>query len=296
MRTPLSNTPFLHLKKILRLPVAAAMSVHAELYARYAFSKTYSPPILIYQMGKVASSTVYASLKETSLKNEILHLHFLSQDLPNHRKTHYNSKISYIPYHIYLGESVRKILLASPDKMCKIISLVRDPIAFTISDIFQNPHFTKENITNKDGTIDTLKVYEHVHNILRQPETFRYQNEWFNNELKRVFSIDVLGEPFPLDTGFQTYKQGNIEALVLRVEDLSTTGKYAISDFLDLDGPVTLKYRNVRDKTKDATNYQWLINNLSLDPVLCKEIYSRGIAKHFYDDEMIGQFISKWAK
>lgn len=272
------------------------MSVHAKILARYAFSKIYSPPILIYQMGKVASSTVYASLKSQSIENVVLHLHFLSQDLPAHRNTHYNSKINSIPYHIYLGESVQKMLLANPDRKCKIISLVRDPIAFTISDIYQNPHFCKENIINKDGTIDTLEVYERIHNILRQPETFRYQNEWFNNELKEVFSIDVLGKPFPIDTGFHTYKHGNTEALVLRAEDLSTTGKYAISDFLELDEPLTLKQRNVRDKSNDGTNYQWLINNLSLDPTLCKEIYSRGIAKHFYNDEMIGQFIRKWTK
>jgi len=39
-----------------------------------------NPPILIYQMGKVGSTTILKSLKNAQIQNPVYHIHFLSSD------------------------------------------------------------------------------------------------------------------------------------------------------------------------------------------------------------------------
>ena len=273
-----------------------AMGLHAYLIANYAFSPFRPPPVLVYQMGKVASSTVCASLKASGLRNSVLHLHFLSRDLPNHIETHKRAGIHNIPYHLMLSKAVREILLRSEDRLCKVITLVRDPIAFVVSDIFQNPKFAKENIERTDGTISVEKVNDYLRRELSEPDAIGYPDGWFDRELKRVFGIDVFAEPFPKDLGFEVYKGKRVEVLLLRVEDLSSKGAEAISRFLGIRRPIDLKQCNVRNSSNDSRQYESLLNTFSIDESMCRAIYSCRLVKHFYSEEMIDLFVSRWTK
>lgn len=273
-----------------------AMSLHARLIANYAFCPFRQPPILVYQMGKVASSTVCSSLKAAGLRNSVLHLHFLSEDLPDHIETHKRAGIHIIPYHLMLSRAVREILHGSENRLCKVITLIRDPIAFVVSDIFQNPKFARQNIEHANGTISVEKVSEYLHYKLSKPDALDYQDGWFDRELKRVFGIDVFASPFPKNIGFEVYKGKRVEVLLLRVEDLSTRGAEAMSQFLGIRRPVDLKQCNVRNDSKDSRQYESLLNSFSIDESLCRAIYSCRLATHFYSEEMINRFVSKWTK
>ena len=273
-----------------------AMDLHARLIASYAFSPFRPPPILVYQMGKVASSTVCSSLKAAGLRNSVLHLHFLSEDLPNHIETHKRAGIHIIPYHLMLSRAVRERLLRPEERSCKVITLIRDPIAFVVSDIFQNPKFAKQNIEHANGTINVEKVIEYLLQKLSEPDALDYQDGWFDRELKRVFSIDVFASPFPKNTGFEIYKSKRVEVLLLRLEDLSTKGVEAMSRFLGIRRLINLKQCNMRNHSKDSRQYESLLNSFSIDESLCRAIYSCRLATHFYSEEMINLFVSRWTK
>jgi len=282
--------------KQIKLLRAVAFTLKAKREATSALSNPDSPPPIIYQMGKVGSSTVYKSLMNTSLSKPILHLHFLSQDLSKHRHTLKQAGVYPPPYHIYLGEATRKLLNRHQDVPIKIISLVRDPIACLISDIFQNPYFAEESILTDTGLIDSQKASRYIDRNLSDPNAFTYIFEWFNRELKTVFGIDVFAEPFSLETGHTVYSKANVEVLVIRLEDLSEKGPKAISDFLGLGDPLILEQSNIRDNSKEKGAYLEVLENLSLSPSLCKEIYSSKFVKNFYSETMISEFILKWAK
>ena len=275
---------------------AVANRLKAKREAKLSFAKIDSPPIIIYQMGKVGSSTVYESLVGASLSNPILHLHFLSRDLSEHRCTMKQAGIYPLPYHIYLGEATRTLLDKHQDFPIKIISLVRDPIAFVISDLFQNPYFADESVQTGTGSIDPQKASNYINRKLSDANTFTYIYEWFNKELKTVFGIDVFAEPFPLETGYAVYSRGNIEALVIRLEDLSKQGPKAISDFLGLRDALILKQSNTRNNSKEKEAYQEVQDNVAISPFLCRKIYSSKFVKHFYNEAMIDKFTSTWAK
>jgi hypothetical protein len=266
----------------------------AEFEARQAFSNPRIPPILVYQMGKVGSQTVYHSLQNARIANPVLHLHFLSEDLPCHIGAHQNSGVQ-IPHHLYLGEAVRNILLNNANLRCKVISLVRDPIAFTLSDLFQNPYFASGDVMLENGSIDAEKARRYFEQELKKPETFEYVDDWFDRELKRVFDIDVYASPFPVNHGYATYKKQNVEVLVIRLEDLSTKGPYVIARFLGMGRPLQLVNTNVRERMGGSSEYLRVLQNVRIDASLCRDIYARRFVQHFYNGSMIEKFMDRWA-
>lgn len=260
---------------------------------RRAFSNPECPPVLIYQMGKVGSSTIYNSLKNANIRNAVLHLHRLS-DL-NRRKKIFR-KLGVSPLIFYSGEFVMKAMHRYPQVPIKIITAVRDPVAVVISGIFQNPYFHDDSIKAADGGLDPQKVVEYLESELRKPSAFRYVYEWFDEELKAVFGIDVFASPFPQEIGYQVYSTDMTDVLLIRAEDLSEKGSEAISSFLNLPDYITILNSNVRSDSGDKDKYQEVMKRIHLSRDLCNEIYSSSFVRHFYSDAMIDKLISKWTK
>src|SRR5690554_4164522 len=100
----------------------------ARRHAHEAFYADDGPPILVYQMAKVGSTTVQKSLQAAGFGHRVLHVHFLSEDLPAKRKDYVRSTQFPPAYHYELSHVVRKQLTRQPRARVKIISLVRDPI------------------------------------------------------------------------------------------------------------------------------------------------------------------------
>lgn len=111
-------------------------------------------PILVFQMGKVGSSSVFESLKYLGLKNPIFHIHYLSPSGIEHVE---RSNSGQTPRHILESRYLRNVLeKGHPGQKWKIVSLVREPITRNISAFFQNidqwyPNFYQRY---KAGTVE----------------------------------------------------------------------------------------------------------------------------------------------
>lgn len=274
------------------------ISIYLQAKARHeawrAFAHQNVPPILVYQMGKVGSSTVYNSLVNRSLPNSVLHIHFLSDSLPEYKNAHERAGVFPAPYHLFLGDALRKMLKIKQDVPVKIISLVRDPVAVVISSLFENTYFNKALCHADSDDIDPKKAIDHLNIYFQDPDCFRYIDEWFDRELKSVFDIDVFTVPFPVEKGYATYCNKSVQALVIRLEDLTEKGPEAIADFLGLDALVDMQLKNVRSEVRQSDSYKSVLKSICLDKDLCREIYSSRFVKHFYSAEMIAGFMSRW--
>jgi len=246
-------------------------------------------------MGKVGSSSVFQSLRNTSCGKSVLSVHFLSPELTEIKKYHKGAGIDPAPYHIYLGEAIRKILKKDTDRSCKIITIVRDPIAIVISDLFQNPYFADESLSQDGVNFSFDKVISYLERKLLDATTFSYIYEWFDRELKRIFDIDVFALPFPKEIGYAFYKKQNTEVLLIRLEDLSRNGPQIIQNFLNLKEPFEIKSSHVRSDLEEGELYSKVKRSIKLDLTLCRNIYSSDFVNHFYSDPMIEQFIAKWS-
>ena len=99
-------------------------------------------PIIVYQMGKVASTTVCETLKNHGFKN-ILHAHSINPALIS-KKKHKEMKRGVNRF--FLHETAGMYIAATGlVHKSKVISLVRDPVARNISAFFQNYQFKHED-------------------------------------------------------------------------------------------------------------------------------------------------------
>jgi hypothetical protein len=271
-----------------------AMRCRARIETGYAFSGIYIPLVFIYQVGKVGSSTIHRSLLDANFPNPILYPHYLTQDLAQYKAMFSEAGMIHLPYHLYLSHYVCGALKKQPDIPCKVISMVRDPVALVISNLFENPEFSQEYLSTDNRIIDSEKAVNYLQRYLAYSYAFDHINDWFDRELKIVFGLDVFAEYFPVDQGYAIYEKGGSQFLIMRLEDLSQKGSQIIARFLDLKSPLELKRANVRSESSLADVYQEVLSKVCLSPVLCEKIYSSRFSQHFYGADMIAKFIARW--
>jgi glucosyl-dolichyl phosphate glucuronosyltransferase len=280
-------------RRLHRYASAIAPKTLARMQVKDAFSPSSADPILVYQMGKVGSTTVLESLERAGLPNPIFHLHALA-DVGRYRDDHLAAGAG-IPYHLELGEAVAAELQHALGKRCRIISLVRDPIAVQVSGLFEVPQFAHDDVRRATDGIDPQKAAERLGASLVEPGALDYVFEWFDREIKKVFGIDVFARPFPKAEGAAVFRGERADLLLLRLEDLDRVGPAAIGEFLGLGKPIKLVAANVRADKPQAQSYSQLKAHLKLDPGPCEAIYSSRFATHFYSDDEIRRFIAKWS-
>ena len=226
-------------------------------------------PLLIYQMGKVGSSSIYYSLK-SNYKGLILHLHS------------FPSKYNYANV-----KRLRNFVVKKKIEQVNIISLVREPIDRNISAFFQNfERYTGTAYAEAKFSIEELLdifLLNFNHN-----DTF----SWFDDNILKNFGLDVFGTPFP-EEGFCSYYGDNFNLLILKVEIEDELKEEIISKFLKLEKFKLSRY-NV-GKVKDyAQTYKKFKDEIILPlyyiDLMCESKY----IKHFYNSKEIEIVREKW--
>ena len=144
--------------------------------------------VLIYQMGKVASSSIYNSLKDK--KNVTYQIHRFDEDYIKEVNDFNKNKSGFSESKIVDERSVRikKLFLKKPSKPIFLISLVRDPIERNVSAFFQN----KNHLAKNYSYANTQDLIELFYNL--------YAHEtpliWFDKEFKKTTGVDVYDFPF----------------------------------------------------------------------------------------------------
>lgn len=247
--------------------------------------------IIIYQMGKVGSTTVYYSLKKQLFLTPVFHVHSLSDDTLREYEKAYRSvgKIPDQMRHLRHGNFLRQKLNASKAIDWKIITLVREPIIRDISIFFQQ-------IDRKfPNGIDTSEII----NILQRhfasfEESTDYACTWFDREIKSNFNIDIYNFVFDKQKGHHIIKEKDKEILMIRLEDLNNCFQLALGEFLALDKPIDLLSKNIAKDKQYKNQYLEVVNDIKIPEGICKLIYSSKYVKHFYSDAMIDNFLHRW--
>lgn len=266
---------------------------------RHDFQKY--PPVLIYQFGKVGSSTVRKSLRQSALPNPIYQVHSLS-DAGIQR---YEAKRQQFPHSRYIAECLaiskslrRKINNLGTDSVpLRIITLTREPIALLISSFFEAQSDRLSKSLDDDNHLVLEEIMKKIRRQLKRfDESSNRVCTWFDRELNATFGIDIFAHPFSPEMGYQIIRQGNIELLLLRLEDLNQCGSQVLAEFLQLDQPLSLISVNQRDKKEFADLYQTLKETIQIPKRICRPIYASQYATHFYSDAERDAFIHRWSE
>lgn len=255
-------------------------------------SRPKANPILIYQMGKVGSSTIYQSLIRARINAPLFHLHLLNNlDAIEEFILKTRQNPAQTLKEINKGRELRNRFLSGEFANLNIITLVRDPVARNVSAFFQNiyeviPDFDANSEVD-EAAIDRLKksfLNDYDHNA---------PLEWFDTQLRDVFDFDVFSREFSKTSGYSIYEESRFKLLILRLENLDMCVRPAMKEFLGLKAFQILD-SNISQQKRVGNTYKKFINNLILPDAYLDKMYNSKFARHFYTPEEIMLFRKRW--
>ncbi|HZQ08709.1 MAG TPA: putative capsular polysaccharide synthesis family protein [Anaerolineae bacterium] len=249
-------------------------------------------PIIVYQFGKVGSSSVYFSLRRLNLGVPLYHLHFLNrldkmatvaQRAPQTADTSLRL--------IETARQIRREMERDPQKRWNLINLVRAPIPRLVSAFFQAVENYFPNVTERyhQGQLQIQELTDYFVNDFREA----WALTWFQGQLQEPFGIDVYATPFDKARGYQIYEHGNIRLLVMRMEDLNRVAPHAMREFLGITDFQLVK-RNVSDAKNNGSVYRDFVNALRLPPLMIEEWNQSQYAQHFYTQQELDASVARW--
>lgn len=215
------------------------------------------PPVFVFQMGKVGSSSVVATVR-AAYAGMVVQAH--GDDTLTARER------SVLKWRRRLGLSIY------------VVCPVRDPISRNVSSFFQNfERMTDGTATSRAWTMRELRRL-FLHNYPHGEVI-----EWFEN-LRASFGIDVLAEEFPIRRKWQTYRRRGVRVLVYRVDLPHDEQLHVLSSFLGL----RLRgwtYVNMTREKEHGGLYDTFLRSVKLPRVyvsimcrsrLCRRFWNRG--------------------
>lgn len=256
------------------------------------------PPLLIYQMSKVGSSSVYDSLRAANINYHIFHIHYLMEKRHRLIEEHHKKRSQKLPAHISISKALTiKVKKQRHEIPWKIITLVRDPVKRYISGCFQRAYLFQHELQDNKGNWSEEKIKHFIEERLYQfDEKTDFDCNWFDEEIKTVFDIDVFDYPFPKEEGYQIIEKNNVELLIFRLEDLNTTFQEAIKRFFGLDRAIPLVQSNIAEDKEYSEVYKNVSKNITIPEEICRKIYGSKLVRHFYNDESREKMVRQWLR
>lgn len=254
----------------------------------FGFPSPIKNPVIVYQMGKVASSSVYDGLRKVK-DIDAFHAHYLlpdniarGQEIAKERgwKKRNESK------RLYLYSK----LFEKPHRTINLVTLVREPIGRNISAYFQNLEIT-------EGSRDAHAVLDTSELIQRFLEHYPHDTPltWFDREFRAVTGIDVYSYPFAHDTGWLVIDKPPFRVLIMRSDLPDQAKETQVNAFL---GTQTFAVRrsNVGQTKAYADAYKHFIASIRVTPEYARRLLNSTYAKHFFGADELESLEARWTR
>ncbi|NOH04658.1 MAG: hypothetical protein HND47_23155 [Chloroflexi bacterium] len=253
-------------------------------------------PIIIFQPGKVGSTSIHTSLERNYQRSglfvPIYHAHILENiDQQIEFVSRVRTSASNTVKKLLKGKDLRRQIDEHPEISWNVISLVRDPVAQKVSALFQ---LIDEYIPDwRQRTSSDLIM--NMQKILVGQEEFEPErlDSWFDKQIKPIWGIDVLAIPFSSEKGYHIYRDKNLNLIIIRLEDLNRVAKRAFQEFLGFR-----EFEIISTNVGAEKPYHSLYEQFKKIPIpvsYLEKAYSTKYVQHFYTDDEIAKFRSRWA-
>lgn len=287
-------------------------NINLTLFKQYMFDLKLSMavnsenPLLIYQPGKVGSSSLLSSIQRTYPLAVQPHrfnaddtFWFESTFWPDY-KGHPLFDSFKSGYKDIYSEYISKL---KQKKKIQIITMVREPLIRDLSAYFQFIRQQYNTIIEapclfEGGEIsllkDSIKYFDYIYdNFLDKCNWFFNEFGWYREEFENNFGINIFEYPFDREAGYGLIKEGNLEILVLKTECLNSL-EHVIGNFLHIPSFQLVK-RN--DSTKKI--YRFLYEDCKKNVVFPKkyvDFYYKNntFMNHFYSEAEQQAFLQQW--
>jgi hypothetical protein len=242
-------------------------------------------PILVYQMGKVGSTTIKHTLDYYAISN--YQIHYLNEKTLDRIEARHLEKDLKVPLHIRRSKDVLEQGLLE-EKPIKVISLVRDPVARNISAFFQNieSYFTKSELQAIDiETLIETFLNEYPHHI---------SINWFEKELQANLDIDVCDIVDDKNQAYFTTKHKNVELLLIKVEASDDEKSKALADFVELPKNFELVSGNIGEDKSYSDIYIRFKDKIKFPKSYLDEMYKSKLIESIYPKDEIERMRKRW--
>ena len=247
-----------------------------------------SLPVLVYQMGKVASSTVADSLVRTG-RFPVFQIHSLNPDNIDQMLNERRAKGWCLPQVGDLNSNFFDRFI-KPGYSVKIITLVREPISRNISAYFQNLDviWQTTNAHEKIGLDGLIKGF-----LDRYPHSEPLT--WFDKEFRIVLGIDIYEYKFDHNLNYLQIKKDPYEILVLKCDMDDAMKENIIEKFLGLKD-FSLVPQNISAQKSYSVVYQNFVNEIRLPKSYIDQMLDSKYAQHFFSPEEVYNLRHKWLR
>jgi len=245
-------------------------------------------PILIYQMGKVGSTSIATMLKNQGLDRPVIHVHTLNRDLVREAVARHRAALSRpLDEHLIVSETLAKQYDLS-ELPCEVITLTREPIGRALS-------FAFEDWRKKLPTLPDLDVHDCVkaaagvvNTMLAAGSAHADPSQWFDQELHKVFGVDVFATEYDFQRGYVIIDDRGPRTLVIRMEDLERSLAPAIENFLGIRLTIDSVPVSNHGETKwYSDKYEAVKREFTVEADVLSRITSSRYFRHFYADRML---------
>jgi hypothetical protein len=290
------------LRRVLgRSTYRQAASIYSALRARRQITREHHeavrrsvesslPPILVYQMAKVGSSTLTWALRDVAGLH-VFQIHLMHP--ANIRRVRAAlRKRGRILERLSSDMDIRgRILfkgLIKSGLKAKIITLVREPIGRNCSFYFQNLDLLWR-IADAHENVEAAQL------VSGFQDKFNHQGglNWFDREFKPVLGVDVYEHPFPHDVGHVRITTDRYDILVLRSDLDDASKKKCVEEFLGIEG-LSLAPKNVGSQKPYAAAYRKFLDALELPEPYVNEMLDSKYTRHFFSPDEIAALRAKW--
>lgn len=230
-------------------------------------------PVVVYTMGKVASYSVFRSLRECQITAE--HVHDLAGGVEN-----LSRRSKERPRAGHLAASVR--VLNRQDRL-KFIVLFREPMSRNLSAFF-------ENLANFGHAPDDFP--EDVFDSFLQSYDHRRPQKWMENELSGFLGIDLAA--VDVRTSHQVFEVPRGECLLLRADWPDKEKEVAIQDFLGKPDFTIEGKHNVGSEKPYSALYKD-VRNMAFPSELVSDVLGARWTSAVWSPEEIEAFKLGWA-
>lgn len=260
-------------------------------------------PLIVFQMGKVGSTTITEMLAANCPEYELFQVHVLSPQWLQTVESQYrqasrdhgrNSVDRHVLASRYLAPLVQRP--APGGRPWKVISVVRDPVARNISAFFEAfpVYFSSDAAGDprmtKAGTQTLVTKFMDEFGERRH----RVPLDWFENHLEPVFGLDIYQQPFDKAAGYQIYRSNFCDLLLLRTEDMDDTLGAGIEALLGLSLP-RIESHNVSTDKHYGNAFDSFGAALELPDSYLDQMYGSKYAEHFYTPDELARFRRRWS-
>ena len=241
--------------------------------------------VLVYQMGKVGSSSIQYSLEEVGIGAPHIHSLYKNRGCELY-KNFLLAKMYYPCYKkllFYLFYTFQRLKLRRR-KHLKIITLVREPISVNLSSFFHNLSYPSYEIEQQNVSGIEEAFFEKFNHD--------YALDWFDNEFLPTIGLDIFKYNFDKQAGYAVIKEKNVDCLIIKLEKLNRLEK-VIANFVDDENFKLINHNFSADKWFQPVYNDFKVN-VKFDADYVGKMYSSKFMQHFYSIEEIQKYKDKF--